>query len=325
MDGSVVQHLFALRHAQEARALLESLGAQLRHLVDGLAAGEDAVFLPVGHDVFGRGPVQAGHPLQQRGRGGVHVHTHGVDAVLHHAVERLLQAGLGHVVLVLSHADGHGVDLHQLRQGILESAGDGHRRAEVHVVVGKLLRGQFRRRVDRGARLVDDDVGDAAAQLLDHLRGHLLRLPGGGAVADGDVLHPVLPHQRGEGPDGLLLFPLAEGGIDHGGIQHLAGAVHHRHLAAVAVAGVEPHGDLALDGRLHQQGFEVQAEHFDGPLVGGVRQGRAGLPLHGREDEPVVGVVTGGADKGHVRAAGANHRPAQALEGKLPVKLHRNL
>ena len=33
----------------------------------------------------------------------------------------------GHVVLVLAHADGLGVDLHQLRQRVLEPAGDGHR------------------------------------------------------------------------------------------------------------------------------------------------------------------------------------------------------
>ena len=34
VDGGVVEHAFALRHAQKARALLEGLGAELRHLFD---------------------------------------------------------------------------------------------------------------------------------------------------------------------------------------------------------------------------------------------------------------------------------------------------
>ena len=54
----------------------------------------------------------------------------------------------------------------------------------------------------------------------------------------------------------LLLF--AEGGIDHRGVQHLAGAVHHRDLAAVAVAGIQPHSHLALHRRLHEQRLQVQ-------------------------------------------------------------------
>ncbi|CAN3996757.1 hypothetical protein PBMFNG_PBMFNG_00960, partial [Dysosmobacter welbionis] len=47
------------------------------------------------------------------------VHAHGVHTVLHHTVQSLVQPLGGHVVLVLSHADGLGVDLHQLRQRVL--------------------------------------------------------------------------------------------------------------------------------------------------------------------------------------------------------------
>ena len=38
---------------------------------------------------FGGGGGKARHPGQQRGAGGVQVHAHGVDAVLHHAVQRV--------------------------------------------------------------------------------------------------------------------------------------------------------------------------------------------------------------------------------------------
>ena len=40
-------------------------------------------------------------------------------------------------MLVLPHADGLGVDFHQLRQRVLEPPGDGHGGAEVHA--GKVL------------------------------------------------------------------------------------------------------------------------------------------------------------------------------------------
>ena len=112
-----------------------------------------------------------------------------------HAVQGGIQPGGRHIVLVLPDTDGLGVDLHQLRQRVLEPPGDGHRRPEVHVVLGELLRRQRACGVHGGPRLGDDhvaDVGSGIVDLPDQLHRHLLRLPAGGAVADGDVLHMVL-------------------------------------------------------------------------------------------------------------------------------------
>ena len=163
------------------------MGPSLGTFSSWLAAGEGAVFLPVCHNILGSGGVEAGHPAQQAGGGGVHVHAHGVDAVLHHAGQGLVQPLLGHIVLVLAHADGLGVDLHQLRQGVLQPPGDGHGAAEVHVILRKLLRRQLAGGVYGGPGLVDHHIADAAAQLPDQLHRHLLRLPAGGAVADGNM------------------------------------------------------------------------------------------------------------------------------------------
>ncbi len=58
------------------------------------------------------------------------------DAILDHGVERARQRVLVDVVLVLAHADGLGFDLHQLRQRILQAAGDGNRAADRHVEIG---------------------------------------------------------------------------------------------------------------------------------------------------------------------------------------------
>ena len=160
---------------------------------------------------------------------------------------------------------------------------------------------------------------------MDQLHRHLLRLPAGGAVADGDVLHAVLPNQLGQGGDGLFLLPLAVGGVDHGGVQHLARAVHHRYLAAHPVPRVQAHGGLALHRGLHQQGLQIQGELADSPLVRLVRQGGAGLPLQGGKDQAVVGVLRRGLDKFHGGAAGDDHVPPDGLEGPVPVQLHMDL
>ena len=320
MDTGVVQNGGALRHPQEAGALLKGLGAQLGHLQDLPAGGEGPVLLPVFHQVFGSGGGEAGHPLEQGGGGGVHIHAHRVDAVLHHPVQGLAQPGLGHVVLVLAHADGLRVDLHQLSQRVLEPPGDGHGGAQVHIVLGELLGGQLGGGVDRGPGLADDHIAQAAPQSVDQLHRHLLGLPAGGAVADGDVLHAVLSHQMGQLGDGLLFLPLPIGGVDYRRVQHLAGAVHHRHLAAHAVAGIQSHGDLALHRRLHQQGLQVQGKLADGALAGLFRQCRPHFPFQRGVNEAVIGVLCGVFHKFHGRGAGLHYGPPQQRQRQLPIQ-----
>ena len=50
-----------------------------------------------------------------------------------------VQPGGGHIMLILAHANGLGVDFHQLCQGVLEAAGDGDGGAEIDVVLPQLL------------------------------------------------------------------------------------------------------------------------------------------------------------------------------------------
>ena len=323
MDAGVVQYGSALRHPQEAGALLKGLGPQLRHLQKPLPVGECAVLLAVLHNILRRGGGKTGHTAQKTGGRGVHVHTHGVDAVLHHAGQRLVQPLLGHIVLVLAHADGLGIDLHQLRQRVLHPPRDRYGAAQVHIVVGELLRCQLAGGVHGGSRLVDDHIADPG-QAAEHLHRHLLRLAAGGAVADGDVGDAVLFAQGRQLGDGVLFLALTVGGIDHGGVQHLAGAVDDRHLAAVGIAGVQAHGDVALHRRLHQKGLQVQGKLADSALAGGIGQGRAGLPLQRGVDEPVVGVLAGGADERRRRCAGLDHCRAQRVQRRLPIQQHRH-
>ena len=119
MDGGVVQNVLAPRDAQKARALLEGLLPELWHREQLPPGVKPAVFLPVGNNVFGKRPADPGDVAQKGMRGGVEVHPHAVDAVLNHPVQALGELALRHVVLILPHPDGLGVDLDQLGQRCL--------------------------------------------------------------------------------------------------------------------------------------------------------------------------------------------------------------
>ena len=139
------------------------------------------------------------------------------------------------------------------------------------------------------------------------------------------MLHVVLLYQDGQLLDGLLLLPLSIGGVNYRRIQHLAGAVYHSNFTAHAVARVQPHGHLALDRGLHEQGLEVQGKHVDGTLIGLVGEAAADLTLQRGLDEAVIGVIGGVSDKGHGGRAGDQHRAAHGHMGGLRVQLHRHL
>ena len=220
-------------------------------------------------------------------------------------------------MLILAHAHSLGVDLYQFGQRVLQAAGNAHGAAQVHVKLGELRRGQRAGGVHAGPRLADHHILHPAADLADHLGGELLGFGPGGAVADGDDLHTVLLNEVFH--RGLGLLHLFEGGngIDHIGGQHLAGGVHHRQLAAHAVAGVHTQGHLAPDGRLKQQLAQVLAEHRNGPLGGPGGQLRAQFPLQAGVQQPVVGVLGGQRHLGGAGAAPGPHKAAAQQGGSL--------
>ena len=148
-----VQRVVAVADAQEARRLLEGLGAQAADLHELLAVLEGAVLLAPAHHGLGHAARQAGHTRQQRRAGGVQVHAHGVHAVLDHGVQRARQLALVHVVLVLAHADALGLDLHQLGQRVLQAARNAGGAAQAHVHVGHFLTGVLAGGIHRGAGL----------------------------------------------------------------------------------------------------------------------------------------------------------------------------
>jgi len=80
-------------------------------------------------------------------------------------------------VLVLADADGLGVDLDQLRQGVHQPPADGHRAAHGQVEIGKLAPRRLGGRVDRSPALVHEHDRDVVAG--DDASNELLGFPAG--------------------------------------------------------------------------------------------------------------------------------------------------
>ena len=107
-------------------------------------------------------------------------------------------------MLVLAHADGLGVNLHQLGQRVLQAPGNAGRAAQADVNVGHFLAGELAGAVNRSARLAHHHLLHGrcawqASQLLDQVAGQFVGLAAGGAVANGDQVDLVLFAQFGQG------------------------------------------------------------------------------------------------------------------------------
>ena len=100
------------------------------------------MLLAISDDVLCSRGVQTGHAPQQGGGGRVQIDADGVDAILHHAGERLVELLFRHVVLILTDANGLRVDLDQLGQWVLQPPRDGDRAAQVDIVLRKFASGE---------------------------------------------------------------------------------------------------------------------------------------------------------------------------------------
>ena len=103
-------------------------------------------------------------------------------------VQSIGEALLVDVVLIEAHADGLGVDFHELGEGILETAPDGDGAPDREVELGELVASDVARRVHRGAVLVDDRKLAVETASADGRRDDLLGLVARRAVAHGDEL-----------------------------------------------------------------------------------------------------------------------------------------
>ena len=155
MDGRVVERVLGPWDTQETCALLECRGSETRHLLQLGAGGESTILLAIIDDVLGEGGTKATDVHQQVLGGRVEIHAHIIDTTLDGLIQGVLEFCLIDIVLVLSHANAFGVDLHQFGQRIHETTADGDGPADSDILVREFLAGDFRGGIDGGSSLRD--------------------------------------------------------------------------------------------------------------------------------------------------------------------------
>ena len=192
-------------------------------------------------------------------------------------------------MLVLAHANGLGVDLDELGQGVLQAPGNAGRAAQAHIDIGHFLAGEFTGRVHRSARFADHHLLDVCAiaqfdQLLDQVAGQFVGFTAGGAVANGNQVDLVLFAQLGEGKERAFPVLARFVRVYGGGIDQLAGRIDHGHFHTRADARVQPHHHARASRCCQQQVAQVVTEHLDGDFFSVFAQTREEVAF-GRQTE----------------------------------------
>ena len=78
----------------------------------------------------------------------IDIHTHLVHTTLHSLVEALLKLLLIDILLVLSHADGIGIDLDKFGKWVHQSSSDRDGTSHGDILVGEFLTGNLAGRID---------------------------------------------------------------------------------------------------------------------------------------------------------------------------------
>ena len=265
------------------------------------------MLVAVGDDVLGQGLGEAGDPVEQGDRGGVHIHPHRVHAILDHRIEPAGQLALADVVLVLTDTYALWVDLDQLGQRILQAAGDGDGAAQGDVEIREFLGGKLGSGVDRRSRFAHHNfLGLGGRVALEQIAHQAVGFPRGGAVADADEFDLVLLAQLAQGLEALVNLALGFERIDGRGIDQLACGIHHGHLDPGTDAGIQPHSASHSRRCRHQQILEVHGEHLDRLLFRRLADAanELGLHLQGELDLP-----------------GPAHHPLQPLVGRATLQV----
>ena len=196
MDGRVVERILGVRDAEETCTLLEGRGSETRHLLQLGAGGESPILLPVIHNVLSKRRTQSADIHQQMLGGRVEIHTNEVYTTLYRLVEGVFELCLIHIVLILSHTDALGIDLHQFGEGIHETATYRDSTTNGDILIRELIAGYLRGGIDGGPILADGkDLGLGGLCLLlgidiittrQHILDEVVGLTTGGTIADGE-------------------------------------------------------------------------------------------------------------------------------------------
>ena len=219
----------------------------------------------------GQRRAQAGYIGQQVLRSRVEVHPDPVHAAFDHAIEAFLQFRLVHIVLVLAHTDGFRVDFHQFRQRIHQPPSDRHRTPHRYIVIGKLLAGRLRRRIDGSAVLVHGINADrlpVAGNRKPQIPYQPFGFAAGRPAAHGDGFDPVIPHHAPDRFARFVIPVLRRMGIDRFVVHQISLPVEAYYFAPRPETGIDRQYVFLSQRSRQQQLPQVFREDPDRLFVG---------------------------------------------------------
>ena len=118
-------------------------------------------------------------------------------------------------MLILTDSDSFWLDLDQLCQGVLQTAGDGNGGSLSNVEIRELLCAQLGSGVNGSARFAYNIIFSAGVGLLQYLDDELLALTGSGTVTDGDDFYLIFSKKLFDDDLSLVILSVGfDGGVN---------------------------------------------------------------------------------------------------------------
>ena len=190
-------------------------------------------------------------------------------------------------MLILTYADRFRIDFHQLRQRILQTAGDRYRATQRNVEIRELLRCQLGSRVNRRACFADDHfLRGHFRELLLHVEIETLSFAGSCTVADRHQFNIMLFTQ---GSNGHRCFCGLSGVRVNGiGRHQFASCIDHRYFYPGTQTRIEAHRCTQSGWGRHQQIVQVTGKDVDCFIFRAFAHGahQFGFQMHQHLDAP---------------------------------------
>src|SRR5580658_1143847 len=160
-----------------------------------------------------------------------------IHTALHNPVQLFFQFTLVYIMLILSHPDRLGIDLHKLAQRIKQPPANAHRSPYRHILVRKFLPRYLRSRIDRSPAFVHHKDADLPAIINPSYQ--LLRLPASRPIAHTDRLNFKTVGQLSKRVDTGLHLILRRMGIDCTVMKEITLRIETDNLAARTEARIQ--------------------------------------------------------------------------------------
>ena len=291
MHGGMIQRIFSSGDAKKSCTLLKGFGAHARHFHQFFPRTESSVLCPVIDNVLCQLGAQTGYIGEQMTACRIEIYPDQVHAILYRLIECFLQLRLVYIVLVLTHADGLWIYLHQFCQRVHQAASDGDCPTHRYVVIRKLVTSNFGSRINGSPLLADYKHGYLTVETL--TVDEIFRLPACRSVADGDGFYLVGLNHLAKFRSSLAGLVDRRMRIDILIMQQIALCIETNHLTSGTESGVDGEHPFLSQWRSEKKLAEVFGEYANCFIVGFLFGLGGKFCFDGRLEQPFVSIRRG--------------------------------